>query len=196
MNELMWVKVAAILWVSQIQYFIVQVVVARSWPEGYSWPKNYISDLGNSDMSPLFAVMNVSFVVLGLTMAGGAALLAARLGVGLGAQIGFGLVGLGGIGTIVVGLFPENSISAVHVAGAALPFLVGNVGMLVLGLTLRVVPRWLQLFTAGSGVVTLVALALFFAHIYLGIGRGNMERLVSYPQTVWMIVFAVWLLRR
>lgn len=195
MNEQLWLKIAAGLWLSQMQYFIVQVVVARSWPKGYSWAQNLISDLGHTANSPLHALMNGSFVVLGLVMAGGAVIFGAA-NFGAGAGVGFGLLGLGGLGTVVVGLFPENTLRLVHIVGASLPFLLGNVGLLVLGATLREVPRWLQVYAGVSGAVALVALGLLLGGFYLGIGRGNMERVVSYPQNIWMIVFAAWVMLR
>ncbi len=42
-------------------------------------------------------------------------------------------------------------------------------------------------------LVSLSAFVLFSSEIYLGIGRGGMERLISYPFTVWMIAFGLYM---
>lgn len=106
-------------------------------------------------------------------------------------RFGFGCMAAAGVGTILVGLFPENSVSALHIAGAALPFVLGNLGMLVLGAKLEGMPKTLRIYTLISGLVGLVALGLFMAQAYFGLGIGGMERLVAYPQTIWMIVFGI-----
>ena len=76
--------VGPVLWVSSIQYFIVQLIVISAWTVPHSWANNFISDLGNTECgmyaglavcSPLHLLMNISFVVFGLTMAIGAVLL-------------------------------------------------------------------------------------------------------------------------
>jgi hypothetical protein len=48
---------------------------------------------------------------------------------------------LAGVGAMLVGVFPEDTIYWAHIAGADLAFLLGNVALIVLGLTLRV-SRW------------------------------------------------------
>ena len=42
--------------------------------------------------------------------------------------------------------------------------------------------------------IGLVALSFFLKNVYLGLGIGGMERIVSYPQTIWMIVFGAYVL--
>lgn len=196
----------AALWVFNVQYFIVQVVVAAAWAgNGYNWGSNTISDLSNSQCgqygarivcSPLHAVMSTSFIVLGITILGGAVLLQKGLVANFINLFGFGFMAFAGLGAILIGFFPENSISSLHIAGAALSFLLGNVGMLLLGSSLNPLPRELRIYTVLSGVVGLAALLLFLRHVYAGLGIGGMERIVAYPQTIWMIVFGLYLLRK
>jgi hypothetical membrane protein len=193
------------LWLASAQFFVVQVVVAGASSAAYSWSRNTISDLGDTDCgrasgrpvcSPLHLIMNASFVVLGVTMLAGAALVARELvGRGRTATTGLACLGLGGVGTIVVGLFPENTVAGLHAAGAALPFVLGNLGILLLGLSLRlpVAPR---VFTLAAGVVGLVGLALFLSHTYLGLGIGGMERVTAYPQDIWLVLIGAYLLVR
>jgi hypothetical membrane protein len=194
----------AVLWVLSIQYYIAQLIVALSWHNHnqYSWANNTISDLANTHCgtygsrlvcSPLHNVMNISFIVLGCTMIGGALILRRQLERNRLSSLGFGCMALAGVGTILVGLFPENTVSWLHVIGAALPFIFGNLGMLMIGGALEQ-PSLLRGYTIFSGLVGLAALACFITSTYLGLGIGGMERFVSYPQSIWMIVFGSYLL--
>ncbi len=137
--------------------------------------------------------MNLSFVVLGITMISGALIFAKRLNVNYYAKFGFWCMAAAGFGTILVGVFPESTIDAVHSIGASLPFVFGNLGMILIGCCMDRLPKVLRLFTILSGVLGLLALVLFIFDIYLGLGIGGMERVVAYPQTIWMIVFG-WVL--
>lgn len=189
------------LWMLCVQYFIVQPVVAAAWRNhSYSLRHNTISDLANTACgryggsyvcSPLHALMNVSFIVLGLTMFFGAVLLYHEFRRSPLSATGFTGMALAGLGTLLVGLFPENTVALLHIIGAALPFLVGNVSIGVLGLALPL-PRWFKLYSLATSAVTLSALALLLGGWYLGIGDGGMERIVSYPQTLWLIAFGIY----
>ncbi|MGI8802172.1 MAG: DUF998 domain-containing protein [Solirubrobacteraceae bacterium] len=194
-----------VLWLLSAQYFAVQVIVAAAWERPYSWSANAISDLGNtrcarfsgrSVCSPLHLVMNASFVLLGLSMFAGAVLIGRRLAAGRAAETGFAFMALAGVGTVLVGLFPENTVGLAHVGGAALPFVLGNLGLLVLGLSLPELPAGLRASTLAAGAVGVGGLALFLGHAYLGVGLGGMERVAAYPQDVWLIAFGGYLLAR
>jgi len=188
-------------WILSLQYFITQLVVAHDWVKPYSWMQNTISDLGNSVCgpygsrfvcSPLHNWMDASFIVLGLSMVIGAALIYQEFRESRGSAIGFGCMAAAGLGTVLVGLFPENTVSSLHIIGAALPFLVGNLGLVVLGATLSL-PRSLRYYTILSGAVPLVALVLLLSGTYLGLGIGGIERITAYPQTIWLIVFGIYM---
>jgi hypothetical membrane protein len=195
--------VGPIIWILCIQYFVIQIVAAAAWTTHYSLSQNAISDLGNTACglygmryvcSPLHSVMNASFIGLGCTMAVGALLIYQEFKEKVGTLVGFSFMAIAGLGAILVGLFPENTIGLVHSSGAALVFVLGNLGMIILSLSL-VIPRWLRVYTFLSGVISLVALGLYLWQDYLGIGLGGMERLVAYPQTVWLIVFGIYISR-
>ncbi len=95
---------------------------------------------------------------------------------------------------MLVGLFPENTVSSLHILGAALPFLLGNIGLILLGLVLPL-PRFLRWLSIFFGSMALLALVFFMTNQYLGLGIGGMERIVAYPQTIWLIVIGFYLLR-
>ncbi len=189
-----------VLWILSVQYFVVQIIVAQAWLASYSWRLNTISDLGNTACdtyggryvcSPWHALMNISLVVLGTTMLLGSLLIYQQFRGNRGSLIGFSCMAISGLGSLMVGLFPENSIAILHVVGAALSFFVGNVGLVVLSLSLPV-PRTLKVYTSLSGALALIVLGLFLHQNYLGLGEGGMERIVAYPQTVWLIVFGIY----
>ncbi len=106
--------------------------------------------------------------------------------------LAFGFMALAGIGIAMVGLFPENMKRSLHALGATLPFVFGNVSILMFGLLLTM-PRWVRVYTILTGIITLVALSLFASQHYLGVGPGSMERLVIHPQTIWLILFGLYL---
>lgn len=191
-----------ILWILGLQYMVVQLVVAAAWPWPYSWSNNYISDLGNTECglydglyvcSPLHEVMNLSFIIFGISIALGAVLIYEqfiRTRLSLAAFI---MMVMSGIGTIIVGIFPENNPNGLHIVGAFLALGIGNVSVVLLGITLRGLHPLFRLYTVTSGIFSIVAFGLFIAGIYLGFGRGGMERLVSYPFTIWMISFGIYM---
>ncbi len=192
-----------LLWVSSIQYFIVQLIVIAAWTVPHSWKNNFISDLGNTECapyaglavcSPLHLVMNVSFIVFGLTMAIGSLYLLGQFERTKLSRVAFALMMLSGLGTILVGLFPENTVGPLHVFGAFLGLGVGNLSVLLMGISLRPIHPAIRVYTVISACISLTAFALFAIGVHLGLGRGGMERLISYPFTVWMIVFGLYVL--
>jgi hypothetical membrane protein len=199
-----WPLAGPIFWALSIQYFVAQVVVARAWSYPYSVAHNTISDLGNTVCSlyrgsvvcsPRHVWMNLSFVALGISMIAGSVLLGRILSKNAVSAAGFACMSLAGVGTVLVGLFPENTVSALHIIGAALTFLLGNVALLLFGFALEM-PRSLRYCTVASGIIALAALALFVTHAYLGLGIGGMERITAYPQTLWLTVFGVYAFRK
>ena len=195
--------VGPVFWILSIQYYLVQLVVALAWSPPYGLSSNTISDLGNTTCgtysmrlvcSPLHGLMNTSFIILGLAMVIGAELIYQEFKDSLGSLVGFAAMAAAGIGTLLVGIFPENSVSSLHFLGALLALLVGNLGLVVLGISLDI-PRSLRVYTIASGSGSLVALELFANHTYLGLGLGGMERLAAYPQTMWLIVFGLYISR-
>lgn len=199
---------AAIFTVASL-YFLIQVIVAWVFIPSYSLVTNSISDLGETSCggygspamcSPRWWLMNyVGFLVLGLVMVVGSALLYHEFTERpqkerRAAMIGFSLIALGGLGSILVAFFPENENRTMHIVGAALAIGVGNVAILVLGAILLLpesMRRSMLLFSS----LALVALLCFASHRYFGIGHGTMERIAAYPVTIWLITFGLYIWR-
>jgi hypothetical membrane protein len=190
-------------WIVSLQYFITQLIVAKAWDLPYSFSQNTISDLGNSACgvysdrfvcSPLFAYMDASFIVLGATMIAGSTLIYQEFRKNTGNLVGFIFMALAGLGTMMVGIFSENENATLHALGAALPFLLGNVALLIFSYSLGL-GRKFRYYTRLSALVALVALVFFVSKHYLGLGQGGMERLVAHPQTVWLILFGIYMSR-
>ena len=195
-------RLGPVLYVASIQYFLAQVLVASRWSQPYSVVRNTISDLGNTACrpyggrfvcSPLHGVMNASFIVLGVVMVLGSVLVRRRVSAGPAATAGLALMVAAGMGVVLVGAFPENSVPALHGTGAGLFFVLGNAGLIILGLARDLPAPW-RVYSLASGILALAALGCFVTRQYLGLGEGGMERVVAYPQTVWLIVTGLCLL--
>ena len=204
------VRTGAIAWVVAVQFFITQIVVATAWPRHFSLKTDYISDLGNTVCgayptgsthlvcSPWHLAMNLSFMVLGITMIVGAWLTRDAFPSGWVRTLAAVLFTLAGIGVFIVGMYPENTNNARHVLGAGVNFVSGNIALIVFGLALaqRATHRSLMtVFSLFCGAAGLFATLLFVSGHFLGIGLGGMERVAAYPMTVWQIVIGVAFLR-
>lgn len=194
--------VGPVFWIASVQYFIVQLIVIAAWTVPHSWKNNYISDLGNTMCgtynglavcSPLHPLMNLSFIVFGTTILLGSILIYTEFKRTKLSAVAFTLMGLSGIGTVLVGLFPENTIEPLHSIGAFFGLVIGNVAIVMIGIALVEVRSIFCYYTVLSGTISLVAFVLFYTENYFGLGVGGMERLVSYPFTLWMFLFGVYM---
>jgi hypothetical membrane protein len=195
---------AAALW------YVIQIIVAWVFfHPSYSLVSNTISDLGetsckgpygNGMCSPRWWLMDyVGFLLLGLVMAVGSALLYHEFSQRgekerHAAAIGFSLMALAGLGTILVGFFPENVNHTMHIAGAGLAIGGGNVAIFALG-ALLTLPESMRRSMLTFSSLSLAALVCFACHKYFGIGGGIMERIAAYPESIWLITFGLYIWR-
>lgn len=193
----------AILWLCCLQFFVVERLGILTWQGDYSLRHNVISDLGaticitsgaHPFCSPLHLLMNASFVLQGLLIAGGAALMwrarPLRMGPGLL------LAGLSAPGIILVGLFPENTVHALHYAGAAENFALLTLSAFAFapafaraGAPLR---ACLSIVVALMGTTGMILLA---RHQYMGLGEGWVERFTAYPLPLYLAALGAGFLR-
>jgi hypothetical membrane protein len=192
-------------------YFAAQVLVAWVFRPQYSFISNAISDLGNTACppkdsnicSPRYVVMDASIAILGLAMIVGAILIFSEFSFSkqhqrerAAALAGFACMGLGGLGAILVASVPENVNTAhLHTVGTAMAIGFGQLAILVLGLVLRKIPDWLREFMIVMSLIVLLAgISIAFKHQF-GIGGGALERLAQYPESVWLILFGLYISR-
>jgi hypothetical membrane protein len=190
-------------------YFLIQIIVAWVFVPSYSLVSNTISDLGETSCrgygspaicSPRWWLMDyVGFLLLGLVMVVGSALLYHEFTdrpprERRAAMFGFGLIALGGLGSILVAFFPENENGTMHIVGAFLAIAIGNIAILMLGAVLTL-PESMRRSMLMFSSLALAALLCFASHRSFGIGRGTMERIAAYPVTIWLITFGLYIWR-
>jgi hypothetical membrane protein len=199
------IRLGALAWLSAVQFFVAQVVVASAWTRPFSLTTRYISDLGNTACgpypnavcSPWHGVMNASFITVGITMAIGAVLTWRAFLPGWRRGIATMLFVAAGVGVLAVGVYPENEHNTNHSIGAGINFIGGNAALILFGLALppltfsRSAFRW---FSVMAGTIGLIATVLFVSRHDLGLGRGGIERVAAYTTTVWQIVAGLMLL--
>jgi hypothetical membrane protein len=192
-------RLGAILWIACVQFFLAEQVVRRAWTIPYSFATNYVSDLGATGCSalvcsPWHTLMNASFVLQGILIAGGAVLTWKRWNL-LG-RVGMALLVVCGLGVLVVGFVPEDGNAGLHRLGAALHFLGGGLGLITVGFTLR---------RSGFGLISMaIGLAVVWVTLVLGqgdsvwvrqFGVGAVERVAAYGIAGWMAMAGGWLWR-
>ena len=192
-----------------VLYFVIQIIVAWVFTPSYNLVSNSISDLGDTSCggygspemcSPRWWLMNyVGFILLGLIMVVGSALLYHEFTQRApherrAAMLGFVLMAVGGLGSILVAFFPENENRPMHIVGAFLAAGIGNVAILVLGAVLTL-PESMRRSMLIFSSLALAASLCFASHRYFGIGHGMMERIGAYPVAIWLIIFGLYVWR-
>lgn len=189
-------------WVCCLQYFAAEGIAAAEFRGGYSFRRNFISDLGagrcgdGADCSPLHALMNASFVLQGALICAGSVLVWPLFPKGL-ARLALALIAASGLGVAVVGLAPEDAAPGWHYLGAAENLFLSNAGMAVLGAALLSegpAPRAAGLISLGFGLLGLAGLACLAGMVDFGLGAGAIERIAAYPFPLWLAGMGVWIL--
>jgi hypothetical membrane protein len=200
---------AILLLVGAVQFVAAMVVTQLGWTTPYSLRANDIGDLGAVSCgsfpsgsshyvcSPWHWVFDGSIVLLGLLLLVAAHLLRTAFPVRRSRTVGLACLVLAGLGSIGVGLFPEDVNLTVHTLSAALAFGFWNLALVVLGFAMLRDTRWdgFRAYSVISGLVGLVALGLFELRAWGALGVGGMERLVVAPVLLWAIVVGVHLAR-
>ena len=195
-----------------MQFIVAMAVTQIGYGSSYSLTGNYVSDLGAVNCgtfggtasfaghyacSPWHDVFNISIVIMGLLVILATILIRTAFPVRRSRTIGLWAMALGAVGSVGVGLSPEDVNIAVHSGSALLAFTGAGVALLVLGFAMFRDTRWggYRAYTVFSGLITLIALILFVSKVDLGLGVGGMERLVVAPFLLWSIVAGIHLAR-
>lgn len=171
---------AAACWLTAgIAYVSLEAFTAAAKP-GYRYTHDFISDLGRPD-SPLHPLMNTAFALQGTFFLAGAGLLA-RAGPGAGTRFFVACAAANAVGNVVVACVPSGStgIAGVHVAGAVLAIVGGNLAILAGlrttdALRLSRSHRTASIALAGLGLSSFVLLAI----------ASTTSRSVLVPDAVW-----------
>ncbi len=183
------------------------MTIAEAEYPGYSASLQPISDLGatcktiTAGISPLggastrvcniyypsAAIFDVSVFLLGLLafVGGYGVLLSVRKSLGA-------VIMLSAAGVMGVAVFPETT-GFLHTIVSFIAFFFGGIGAVLSFRSAR--PPISYLFVV-LGVVTLVSLTLYASDTYLGLGQGEMERLVAYPTLLATLAFGAYLTGR
>lgn len=195
------IRVGALCWLLTVEFFVAQFVAQAAWP-GYSMAVNDISLLGviscgafinpapggiEPVCSPLNLVFNAGMAINGALVVLGAWLTrglwpASRLAGG-----GLVLLALGGIGTILAGVFPLDVSLPMHTLGAGLALGLACFGFFLVAAAVRRPYPAYAVYSLATGGIALLGFVLYVAEIYLG-GRGTIERVAAWPQTLWYMV--------
>ncbi len=181
----------ALLFFGAVQ-FITGMHIAEYLYPGYSVSGNYISDLGATCRAtctvyqPSASIFNSSVILLGLFIVSSSYFIWREFHSSF-IPLLFALSGLGAVGA---GLFPETA-GVFHVIFSFMAFFFGALGAIAAS---KLVRAPFSYFSVLLGMTSLIAIVLFGADIYLGLGRGGMERMIAYPELLWTIGFGGYLM--
>jgi hypothetical membrane protein len=182
-------QLGAVAFLLRPTYIATEVVTAAATTGGYSFVSDSVSKLGEVGCtagycSPRHEVMNGSFMVYGVLLAGGALLMAKPLGPWV-----TGLLVVSGVSSYATGLAPLDQDATLH-AIAATPLFVGQpLALLLLGWRVREERPRLSRALLATGAVTAAAAVGF---IVSGDDRagGALERLALWPVLFGLAGFA------
>jgi hypothetical membrane protein len=178
-------KVAgALLLIAGVQC-VLGIIIAEAFYPGYSTSENYISDLG---VGPSSLIFNSSVFLLGVLAFGSAYFIQRASNFRLFSV----LAALTGIGAMGVGLFTEDA-GVIHGIFSLITFLFGGLSAIV---SYRLQKPPLSYLSIILGVLSLLSLVLFGSGVYLGLGKGGMERMIAYPALLWAVGFGGYLIGR
>jgi hypothetical membrane protein len=175
-------RVAGTFFFAAASQFVLGLVIAEALYPSYSISLNYISDLG---VGPSAIYFNSSVFLMGLLMLIGACFLQRACDY----KVLTVLLVLTAIGAMGVGVFTEN-FGAMHMIVSLIAFLFGALSAVFSAVCSRVHAFKLlnTPFLAIAvilGLMSLAALALFAAKVYLGLSPGGMERMILYLILIW-----------
>jgi len=172
-------KIAGLLLAIGSVLCVLGIITAEALYPGYSTSENYISDLG---VGPSALIFNSSVFLLGVLAVSGVYFIQKAFSFKFFSV----LAAIAGIGAMGVGLFPEDA-GMIHVVFSLLTFLFAGISAIA---SYRLEKPPLSYLSIILGTMSLAALVLFASGIYLGLGKGGMERMIAYPALLWMVGFS------
>lgn len=193
-----------VLWILTIQFLIMQFIVQSSWTTPFSLRKNFISDLGavhSGEFPPHFgsfinspnhALMNASFMVFGFCIALGAFLIGRNNPAKFVRPTVISFI-IAGVGVILVGNFPEDTVIAMHGLGALMQVFGCGVGFILVGLIVKPKFKFFSMLSIIAGVVSVAAFIIMAVISVksapsLGSDLGTWERISIWLEPIWFVV--------
>ena len=162
---------------------VLGIIMAEALYSGYSTSENYISDLG---VGPSSLIFNSSIFLMGMLAVGAAYFIQRAFNFRLFSTMS----AITGIGAMGVGVFTEDA-GVIHAVFSLITFLFAGLSA-ILSYKLQKPP--LSYLSIVLGALSLSALALFGSGIFLGLGKGGMERMIAYPALLWAVGFGGYLI--
>ncbi|WDF31983.1 DUF998 domain-containing protein [Arthrobacter agilis] len=201
---------AALLILGTVQFSILHTIVQSAWADPtYSWWNNYISDLGaihcgpilgNDVCSPLHASMNTAFISQGVLLIAGVLLTSNAWFPKSNTGVWRTMVAVTGLSWIVIGLIPEDVNLTGHSIGALPIFILGNIALIVAGVSAstrtRPLVRRTALILGVLGLLGFALTAIAIANPEGIIGIGVAERMTVFPLQIWVLVTGLNILKR
>jgi hypothetical protein len=144
--------------------------------------------------SPLYLSDDVGFVMTGLAIFLGVFLTRDVWPRSKSTKAGLILLALAGLGKVAAGLSPANVDLTIHLLDVP-GLILGNIGMILVGRSLRVRARRLSRFTEALGITGLIGMLAFLAGSHSAI-NGLLERIGGYPLIIWAAVIGFALIAR
>lgn len=162
---------------------VLGIILAEALYPDYSTSQNYISDLG---VGPSAIIFNTAIFLLGLFVLSASYFIQKAFNTKL-ITVPLAVAGIGAMG---VGIFTEDALT-IHAIFSLITFLFAGIATI---LAYKLTKPPLSYLSIILGGVTLLALILFGAETYLGLGKGGMERLIAYPTLLWSTGFGGYLI--
>ncbi len=165
--------------------FLVLTTVAESLYPNYSIRDNFLSDLG---VGPSATIWNTSIFLAGMLFALGAYPFLFRGSPGRRwFTVLYLLAGAGAMGT---GVFNENAFPIPHQIVSFMAFVVGGIVAIV---SYKLIQGPFRVLSIVLGLATLSSIVLW--NVGFGaFGNGLMERMVAFPEVIWLIAFGGYLM--
>ncbi len=178
------VKAGLLLAIGSIQWFFI-VLISEGLYSGYVSSFHYVSTLGTGQTANLY---NASTFLLGACVVT-ASYLIHRF---KPSRLFFALLLIAGLGTIGLGVFPEDSRPMHGVVTPITLIFGGLAGAFAFKVQSRPLSYLSMVLGAGSIVMGLLfipymGLSVESDAMYLGFYKGTLERIVIYPLILWMM---------
>ena len=155
----------------------------------YNVANNFISDLGTYCKAfpavttcvelPSHNLFDISVFLIGLALLLGSYFLYRAFK----NRVFGGLLILSGIGAMGVGIFPEN-YPVEHEIFSLVVFLFGGLAAIF---AYKIERKPLNYFSPVIGAFSIAMVVLYLAGYDLGLGVGGIERLIAYPELLWLV---------